>query len=149
MMVVVASVSWGVLTRYILPQPATWTTELSGMAFAWVVFFGAAAAMREGAHIGIPILVDMLPSKARKAMMMISAGIVTAFLAYSTFLAAELSLGAMNRPSPVLRVPFGLVYAGIAVALALLMIRAAVTVSMIARSANGDAFQDASIGSEP
>src|SRR5690554_6405422 len=73
MMVVVASVSWGVLTRYSLAQPATWTTELSGMAFAWVVFFGAAAVMREGAHIGIPILVDMLPSKARKAMMMISA----------------------------------------------------------------------------
>lgn len=140
LLVVVGSVSWGVLTRYILPQPATWTTELSGIAFAWVVFFGAAAAMREGAHIGIPLLVDLLPPAVRKGIMLFSGTLIVAFLAYSTFLASDLAVDAMNRPSPVLRIPFGYVYAGVAVALALLAVRALVLLWKIARSADGEPF---------
>ena len=41
--VIIASVGWGVITRYVTAQPATWAGEIATLGFAWVVFFGAAA----------------------------------------------------------------------------------------------------------
>ena len=39
---IVASVIWGVLTRYISQKPAAWTGEVASIAFCWVGFIGAA-----------------------------------------------------------------------------------------------------------
>jgi TRAP-type C4-dicarboxylate transport system permease small subunit len=63
--VIVFSVTWGVISRYILPQPATWTYEIATLAFAWLVFFGAIAGVRLGTHAAIDILVDALPIRFR------------------------------------------------------------------------------------
>lgn len=135
--VVVASVSWGVATRYIFSQPATWTTELSSIAFAWVVFFGASAAMRRGLHIGIPILVDTLPAPVRKAATTLAIIIVTGFLAYATYLAGLLALQSFNRPSPVLRISFAYVYGGVALALSITTLHAALQFLRVFKSRDG------------
>ena len=39
--VIIGSVGWGVVTRYITEQPAAWASEVATLGFAWVVFFGA------------------------------------------------------------------------------------------------------------
>ena len=41
--VVFLSVVWGVIARYIAPQPAVWSNELATIGFAWLVFLGAAS----------------------------------------------------------------------------------------------------------
>ncbi|MDZ5697877.1 TRAP transporter small permease [Chelativorans sp. M5D2P16] len=137
LVVVVASVAWGVLTRYVVSQPAVWTTELSSIAFAWVVFFGAAAAMRRGMHIAIPIFVDMLPATARKAATLLSLALVIGFLGYTFYLAGLLSAQSFNRPSPVLRISFAYVYAGIAAALFLMLVHAILQLFAVWRSTDG------------
>lgn len=137
LVVVVASVAWGVLTRYILAQPATWTTELSSIAFAWVVFFGAASAMRRGMHIGIPIFVDMLPPAVRRIATLLALALAAAFLAYTTYLAGLLSLQSFDRPSPVLRIPFAYVYGGVAAALLLTLLHALAQFVRAWRSCDG------------
>lgn len=38
LVVVVGSVLWGVLTRYLLAQPAPWSYEVATIGFAWLVF---------------------------------------------------------------------------------------------------------------
>jgi TRAP-type C4-dicarboxylate transport system permease small subunit len=53
----VGSVLWGVLTRYLFPQPAAWSYEVATIGFAWLVFFGAAAGIRHRLHSDIDILV--------------------------------------------------------------------------------------------
>lgn len=137
LLVVVASVIWGVLTRYVFSQPATWTTELSSIAFAWVVFFGAAAAMRRGLHIGIPTFVDMLPAPQRKLAMFLALGLAALFLAYATYLAGVLAAQSFNRPSPVLRIPFAYVYSGIALALLLTLLHSLAQAGQTLRSTDG------------
>ena len=59
--VVIASVSWGVITRYVTAQPATWAGEVATLGFAWVVFFGAAACIKYRLHPEIDLLVRRLP----------------------------------------------------------------------------------------
>ena len=62
------SVLWGVLTRYGTEKPAVWTTELSGILFTWVVYIGAMTAHREGRHIRVSLLVDLMPPALRRAV---------------------------------------------------------------------------------
>ena len=58
--VVVLTTSWGVLTRYVLAQPAAWAGEIAMIAFAWVVFFGAAGCIKYHLHPRIDLLVQRL-----------------------------------------------------------------------------------------
>ncbi|MDX3924651.1 MAG: TRAP transporter small permease subunit [Shinella sp.] len=60
LLAIVFSILWGVISRYIFPQPAAWTYELAIMAFAYLVFFGAVAGVRLGSHAAIDVLVAAL-----------------------------------------------------------------------------------------
>ena len=68
LVVTVASIAWGVVTRYLLPQPAAWTYEVATICFAWTVFFGASAGVRRGLHADIDVLVLTFPERWRKAV---------------------------------------------------------------------------------
>ncbi|WP_434360534.1 TRAP transporter small permease [Parasalinivibrio latis] len=110
MCVVLFSVLWGVLTRYITEQPAVWTTELSGIAFTWMVFLGASVCFRRGLHIGVPVIVELFPVRYQKVLHKITTLIILAFIAYTFYLAVIMAWQSWNRPSPVLRLPFTFVY---------------------------------------
>ena len=45
-MVMVVSVSIGVVFRYVFNHPLIWTEEIANFAFLWGVFMGSAAAAR-------------------------------------------------------------------------------------------------------
>lgn len=68
LIVIVFSILWGVVSRYIFPQPAAWTYELAIMSFAYLVFFGAVAGVRLGTHAAIDVLVTALPISWQKAI---------------------------------------------------------------------------------
>ncbi|WP_299665727.1 TRAP transporter small permease [uncultured Ruegeria sp.] len=104
------TVLWGVLTRYITERPAVWTTELSGILFTWVVFIGAMTAFRDGRHIRVTLLVDILPLKVQKIVLMIANILVALFLIYVTYLSFVMMQKGATRPSPVLNIPFSYVY---------------------------------------
>lgn len=103
-------VIWGVLTRYVTAQPAPWTSELSGIMFTWMVFIGSATAMRRSEHISVPLLVDLLPTRVAFIIRRLGQLAVLLFLAYVTWLSYQMMIQGASRPSPVLRIPFSLVY---------------------------------------
>ena len=109
------SVLWGVLTRYVTERPAVWTTELSGILFTWVVFIGAMTAMRDGRHIRVTMLIDILPVTARNWITKAGEIIVLAFLVYVSYLSFKMMEAGATRPSPVLRIPFFYVYLATAI----------------------------------
>ena len=108
-------VLWGVLTRYVTEKPAVWTTELSGILFTWVVFIGVMSAQREGRHIRVTLLIDILPESAKRHVVKASEIIVLVFLIYVAYLSFEMMQNGATRPSPVLRIPFLYVYLATAI----------------------------------
>jgi len=66
--VIVFCISWGVISRYVLPVPASWTYEVAIIVFAYLVFFGAISGIRLGSHAAIDVLVDALPLPWRKSV---------------------------------------------------------------------------------
>ena len=110
LLVVVAAVCWGVLTRYITAQPAPWAGEVAGMGFAWLVFLGAAAGYKRGLHVSIDILTQFLPRPLERALAVLVQLAILAFAGYVAWLGVGFTIRNLANPSPVLRIPQSIIY---------------------------------------
>jgi TRAP-type C4-dicarboxylate transport system permease small subunit len=120
---VIAITLYNVFNRYVLERSGVWAPELAGIVFAWVVFLGASAAWKRGMHVSIDVVVTRLGQPARGIVRLLANLIVVAFLAYTTWLAVEITIAAHARQTPVLRVPFSYIYASAAIGFALMLAR--------------------------
>src|SRR3954452_9272893 len=82
LLITVGAVGWGVVTRYVTAQPAVWASEVAGIGFAWLTFFGASACFAHNAHPSIDMLVGRLPPGLQRAVRFAVDALVAAFLAY-------------------------------------------------------------------
>lgn len=68
MAVLVADVFLGVYSRYVMRATFQWYDEVARLCFVWMIFLGAAVAVRRGAHFRLRLLVDRLPPPVRRRM---------------------------------------------------------------------------------
>lgn len=59
-------VNANVICRYFLNSPIRWSEEVVTSLFVWTVFIGSAYAYRKHSHLGVDILVNMIPGKSKK-----------------------------------------------------------------------------------
>jgi len=123
LVIVVASASWGVFTRYLTRSPATWSGELATLAFAWVVFVGASACFKRGGHVSIDMLVNFLPRATRAPIQATIDVVVFAFCVCVAVLAARLSIQNWDNPTSVMRVPIAINYLAVVVGFGMMTIR--------------------------
>ena len=76
----VALAFYNVVARYIFHSSLTWAGELTVYLFLWSAFFGAAYCFKKDAHISISLLLDKVPPKMAKILMIISHLITLIFL---------------------------------------------------------------------
>lgn len=50
-----------VFFRYVIYLPVPWTEELARYLMVWMGMLGSAAALRQGRHLGVRVLVERLP----------------------------------------------------------------------------------------
>jgi TRAP-type C4-dicarboxylate transport system permease small subunit len=67
MVVLVADVFLGVWSRYVLQATFQWYAEVARLCFVWMVFLGAASAVRRGAHFRLHLLIDRFGPRLRRA----------------------------------------------------------------------------------
>lgn len=72
LMAMVVMVFGNVLLRYIFNSGLSFYDELSRWCFVWLTFLGAIVAMRERRHLGVDILVRLLPRLGQKACFIIA-----------------------------------------------------------------------------
>lgn len=113
MIVMVITVSWQVITRYLLNSPSSYTEELATYLLIWISLLGAAYALRVRAHLGIDILVRRMHQDRQRSMRLV------AYLVVITFSLVALVFGGtwlvyvtldLNQLSAAFRVPIGYVY---------------------------------------
>jgi TRAP-type C4-dicarboxylate transport system permease small subunit len=120
----VLTVTWQVITRYVLDSPSSYTEELATYLLIWVSLLGAAYALRQKAHLGIDVLVLRLPAAQRR---------VTEQLAYAAVIACAVIVFVfggsrlvyvslhLNQISAAFRVPVGYVYSVVPISGVLLL----------------------------
>ena len=113
MIVMVVTVSWQVVTRYLLNSPSSYTEELATYLLIWISLLGAAYALRVRAHLGIDVLVRRLRKDRQRTMRH------AAYLVVIVFSLVALVFGGswlvyvtldLNQLSAAFQVPIGYVY---------------------------------------
>lgn len=98
-------VNVNVLMRYILKSPLYWCEEVVTGLFVWTVFIGSAYAYRTHAHLGVDILVNLIPEKAEVAVKMAIDLLEFAVLVMLTHISLQYVLNTWDKLTNTLRVP--------------------------------------------
>ncbi|NLY00405.1 MAG: TRAP transporter small permease [Rhodopirellula sp.] len=115
-LVVTAQVVW----RYVFNNSLVWTEELSRLLFTWIIFIGAALAVKEGTHIGVSLLVDRLPASVRRHLAAARLVLIAVFLAFLAVVGFQWVRMNANTRTPALGLPLNYVlYASLPAASAL------------------------------
>jgi TRAP-type C4-dicarboxylate transport system permease small subunit len=65
MIALVVDVFLGVFSRYVLQATFKWYDEVARLCFVWIIFLGAAVAVRRRLHFRVHLLIDRLRPAAR------------------------------------------------------------------------------------
>ena len=113
MVIMVITVSWQVITRYLLNSPSSYTEELATYLLIWISLLGAAYALRVRAHLGIDFLVRRMSQDRQRMMRMVVHLVVIAFslvaLVFGGSWLVYVTLD-LNQLSAAFQVPIGYVY---------------------------------------
>lgn len=91
-----------VFMRYFLNMPFTWSEEVATTFFVWSIFIGGEVTFRKRAHLGVDVLVKIMPEKLKKFVNLINGVITTAILSILTYTSVIYMLASMNKKSNVL-----------------------------------------------
>jgi C4-dicarboxylate transporter DctQ subunit len=121
-MVVITFVT--VITRYVFDLPLSYVDQLVPNLFVWVTFLGASAAARRRAHLGLSLIHDALPGRARAALdVVILTGTGLFFLAAAWFGWQVVHLQIQNRLMNTLGYPAWMVGVAVPAGALLLVVR--------------------------
>ncbi|WP_341426948.1 TRAP transporter small permease [Anaerobranca californiensis] len=91
-----------VILRYIFNVGIYWSEEVATSSFVWSVFIGAAACYKRKMHIGIDMLINLLPIKIREIvnlLLNLFMVILNGFIFYLSYIYVQASY---VKPTPVL-----------------------------------------------
>lgn len=70
-----------VILRYGFGQSFDWADEISRLLFVWVIFLALPLGIPKGAHVGVSLLTDRLPARARGLLFRLMSLLCAALLA--------------------------------------------------------------------
>lgn len=115
----------GVFMRYIAKNPILWQEEIQAFCQVWMIFLGGSVAFRAGSIVAIEMFVDSLPEKGQKIMGYIVDLIVLfvlSFLMVKSHAYIQQVFGQSGRPTPILRIPYTVIYGVAPYGCALMMV---------------------------
>jgi TRAP-type C4-dicarboxylate transport system permease small subunit len=121
--VVICAIVWGVLSRYVTEQPATWVQEVTSVAFAWVVFVGAAEVHRAGRHVSVNLLTALLPIRVQAVLAIAAEIFVTLYCSYAAWLSLQQTIVSHAAETPILGIPLSVPFAGVCIGFTLMALR--------------------------
>jgi TRAP-type C4-dicarboxylate transport system permease small subunit len=104
-----------VFNRFVLGLPLSWSEEFQKFGHIWMVFLAIPVAYRRGAHIGMDMVLNMLPKPARRAIGVAVELMWLAMAAAIGFYTTRLMEVAKFQDSPGLGLRMDWVYSGMVI----------------------------------
>lgn len=117
---------WQVFTRYVLDDPSVWSEEAARYLYVGIVFFGAAAAVRDRSHLGMPFLLDHLPHGLALVVTLVTRSLTLVFCIAIAIWGWRAAMNEWDLPTLAMEIPQGLPLAAVPVGMALAGIRTAI-----------------------
>lgn len=121
--VLVGAIVWGVLSRYVTQNPATWVEEVSSIAFTFVVFIGAAEVQRRGKHVSVDLLTSLLPQRVRSSLDFVVGALVAVYCFYVAWLGFKEAVASNSATTSMLNIPLSVPYGALALGFLLFGLR--------------------------
>ncbi len=105
----VLSLLTSIFFRYVVGYALSWPEEISLMLFVWIVLLTGSLGVREGFHVRLTVLINLLPHGARwllERLIIVAMGHFGGFLLYSGY---DLVQRTAEHLTPTLRLPLDLV----------------------------------------
>lgn len=117
--------AWNIFMRKIFHSALPWAEEAIRYAIIWVTFIGSSQCAKAGSHVGIDILVELLPARVQKYVNVLSALLSALFCLFCAVYGVQLtSLVISNhRVSPAMQMPMWVLYVSIPLGFGLTAIR--------------------------
>ena len=113
----------GIVFRYALNDPLVWTEELARFCSTWIIFLGAAACFKRGSHIGIDVVVRLLPAELQRWTALLVNWLMIGILAVLVIRGFQYTSRSFVMHTTVLQIPIGLWNAAVPVGSLLMVIR--------------------------
>ena len=101
----IAILSAGVVFRFVLNRPLTWSDELASILFLWLAMLGSVLALRRGQHMRLTTVAELLPERVRPALQALAVSAPALFLLAMLPHAVEYMQGQSFIESPALGWP--------------------------------------------
>ncbi len=110
-----------VALRFLTDHSILWAEEASRFLMIWLTFLGCGIVLRYGAHVAIDTLQERFP-RAAPAIRAAIFVVLLALFATLAWLGARYALLTWGQTTPVLQLPFGMVYLALPVGFALMIV---------------------------
>ncbi|MEM8728321.1 MAG: TRAP transporter small permease [Pseudomonadota bacterium] len=109
-----------VIFRYVIAAPLPWSEEMARYCFVWIVFLGGAIGLARGIHLGVDLLVNLLPEPLRRGLEVLTTLLIGVFAV--VVINASLPVLNMNmfQRSPALGVQMTWIYLAIPISMGLI-----------------------------
>jgi TRAP-type C4-dicarboxylate transport system permease small subunit len=99
-----------VVFRFVFGAPAAWTEELATIAYVWVIFWGCAFSVPLAAHVAVD-MVPHSPPRVRRVLYAVGLAALAGLFLWALPGIADYLRFMLRERTPVLDLPFGVVYA--------------------------------------
>lgn len=99
-----------VIMRYLFNKPIIFAVELGRYSFAAIVYFGSIFVMREDGHIGLDIVVDMMPKAVGRLVKKFTRILVLAYMGLFCYESTRMVMGNWANRSSTMGIPMSVVY---------------------------------------
>lgn len=99
-----------VIFRFALGAPRAWTEELATIAYVWVIFWGCAFSVPLAAHVAVDMVVPHFAPRTRRALYAFGSAALAGFFLWALPGVADYLRFMLRERTPVLDLPFGVVY---------------------------------------
>ncbi len=104
-----------VVTRYLFNHSIIWVEELTQYEMIWITYLGAGLALREGRHVAVDTLQDLLSPLPRRWLRTLIAAAMALFMAVLVVLGVQIAAFTWQQETPVMNLPTGLPYLAVPV----------------------------------
>lgn len=99
-----------VVFRFVFGAPAAWTEELATIAYVWVIFWGCAFTVPLAGHVAVDLVVPGFAPATRRVLYALGLAALAICFLWALPGIADYLRFMMRERTPVLDLPFGLVY---------------------------------------
>lgn len=99
-----------VIQRYVFSMSIPWATDVIRICFIYSVFGGMCVGVIKKSHLNIDVVIKLIPKKVRKALSLLSNGMVILFLSVVLRYSIPFILSNMDQYTPYLSFPMSYVY---------------------------------------